>query len=101
MSRLRCLGLHEIKTAVFWRDVTQEAITSLILLSFLMGNMMTFAFVGDWVPTPTHIGLVMGLLVFILVQSFGPYGGANMNPGITFVFFCRGDLKFVKGNCSF
>lgn len=81
--------------ATFWRDVISEIFVSAFLLTFLTFNQINYF--EWWNVNPTHVGLVMGFIVFVLVESFGHIGGAHMNPGVTFIMFCRGDISLIKG----
>ena len=89
------LGLDEITEPVFWRDALSELLCSTFLLIFLTFNQIEYF--DWWRPTPTHVGLVMAFIVCVLVESFGHIGGAHMNPGVTLIMFCRGDISVIKG----
>ena len=99
MSILVRIGSKQFCTAVFWRDVISEIFVSAFLLIFLTFNQVHYF--SWWRATPTHVGLVMGLTVFVLVESFGHIGGAHMNPGFTLIMFCRGDICLLKGTIFF
>lgn len=90
------LGISELKNPVFWRDVLTEIICSTMLLTFLTCNMVEYF--PEFQVTPTHAGLVMGLVVCAIIETFGHISGAHMNPAVTFMMTCRRDISPVKGN---
>ena len=91
-------GVQDLSEPIFWRDVLSEVLVSWFLLTFLTFNQVNYF--GTWDITPTHAGLVMGLTLFVLVESFGHLGGAHFNPGVTFIVFCRGEISMLKGKTS-
>ena len=94
---IRSIGFDEMKNPVFWRDVIAEVFCSSLLLFSLTCNYVEFG--RDFMVTPTHVGLVMGLTVVALVETFGHIGGAFMNPAVTFTMMCRRELSPMRGLC--
>ena len=89
------LGLNEVRTAIFWRDALSEILVSAFLLIFLTFSQLHF--IPNYTPSPVHIGLMMGFVVFVLIEAFGHISGGHMNTGVTFIFWARGDLSVIKG----
>ena len=89
------VGIGEMASPVFWRDVIAEVFCSALLLFSLTCNYVVFG--DDFKVTPTHAGLVMALTVVALIETFGHIGGAFMNPAVTFTMACRRELSPMRG----
>ena len=43
--------------------------------------------------------IVMGCVVPLLVEIFGPFGGAHMNPAVSIAMVVAGHTTFIRGWC--
>jgi len=59
-----------------------ELICSALLVMFICMVLVTNN-TEVYKPNITHAGLMIGFVVFLLIEGYGPYSGANMNTAVT------------------
>ncbi|ELT96408.1 hypothetical protein CAPTEDRAFT_45698, partial [Capitella teleta] len=85
----------DIKSVLFWRDVLVEVLATAILLIWITFSFVTFN-PEHYQPNTTTLGLLVGMVVFILIEALGPYSGCHMNPAVTLGFFLNGHLSIAR-----
>ncbi|ELU01895.1 hypothetical protein CAPTEDRAFT_21078 [Capitella teleta] len=88
-------SIADLKNVVFWRDVLVEVLGTGILLTWITFSFVTFN-PDHYQPNTTTLGLFVGFLVFILIETLGPYSGCHMNPAVTLGFFLNGHLSIAR-----
>jgi len=88
--------LAELKSPLFWRDVFMEFLVTTILMIFVMLVVITNN-EDHYKPNSTHLGLFAGFLVFLLIEGYGPFCGALMNPAATFALGVAGHISPFRG----
>ncbi len=73
-----------------------EIMASFCLLMVVTFSLTTFS-QPLYSPTTTHIGLMAGFTIYLLIEAFGPISGANMNPAITLAMMLAGRISFIRG----
>ena len=95
MSFWHRLGVFELCSVLFWRDALAEFCGTWFLLVFLTSNQIDYF---DWFrPTPTHVGLVQGLTLFVMIEALSHISGGHINTGVTFVAVLRRQISVIKG----
>ncbi|CAD5112179.1 DgyrCDS1412 [Dimorphilus gyrociliatus] len=87
----------EIASKTFWRDIFAEFLATFLLLACICAISLNFE--KDTKSTPLECGLIVGLAVAFLVESFGHLGGAHLNPAVTFSFVLFKNITILKGIC--
>ena len=94
------IGVSEVCTRVFWRDLMCEFTATFIYIAFHTASGMQWS---DRPLTMLEKGLPSGFIVFCLIEGFGHLSGAHFNPAVTLGFFFTRDIKLIKGRyfCSY
>lgn len=87
----------EIASKSFWRDITCEFLATFLLLACICSISLSFG--SDKKSLPLECGLIVGLTVAFLVESFGHMGGAHLNPAVTLSFVIFKNTTLLKGIC--
>ncbi len=88
--------LSELKSPSLYKDLAAEAMLSTCLLFIV--NFSTTTFNPDiYFPTTTHIGLMAGFTIYLLVEGFAHISGANMNPAISYAQMLVGRISAIRG----
>ena len=87
---------REVNTKVFWRDLFSEFMATFLLVSIQCVLPLTWGRdtgFSDAVLT----GLGMGFIVTTTAWSLGDFGGAHMNPAVTFAMMLSLKISIIKG----
>jgi len=93
--REQALWIRDLKSVVFWRDCAAELLTSAMLMMFVCMALVTNN-PEHYKPNITHVGLMVGFVVFLIVEGYGPYSGAHMNTAVTLALFLMGKISIVR-----
>lgn len=89
----------EVRSAPFWRDVFGEILASFYLMSIQctinLGWGRTIVKGSDM-----QNNLAMGGGIFVLIEGFGQYGGAHMNPAVSIAFLVDGRITLLRSKFS-
>ena len=88
--------LAELKSMLFWRDVVMECLVTTVLMICVMLVVITNN-PSQYVPDTTHFGLFCGFTIYLLIEGYGPFGGALMNPAVTFALGVAGHISPFRG----
>ncbi|XP_013390265.2 aquaporin-4 [Lingula anatina] len=89
------VGLQEAKTAKFWKAVSSELIATAILMIVQCSVPLKWPGNNDS-GTTVQIALGMGFVVMCLIEGFGHFSGAQVNPTVTLAMFVARKLSIVK-----
>jgi len=87
---------QELRDPLFWHDVLVETV-------LCMFSMCSVIWVGvtcdpsDYKPSVLHFGIYAGFFIFVLIEGWGPLGGASVNPARTWACFICGRLTPLRG----
>lgn len=73
-----------------------EVLATAILLTWITFSFVTFNKEVHHFNTTT-LGLTVGFIVFILIETLGPVSGCHMNPSVTLGFFLNGEMSVARG----
>lgn len=87
---------RDLRNLVFWRDVTSELLVVTILMTII-----TLVLISNddkiYPFTTTHVGLFASFLVYLLIEGYGPFSGAIMNPAVAFSLWIDGKISLARG----
>lgn len=86
---------EECRSASFYRDVAGEVVSSFYLMSIQCAIVLGW---GDPVVKGSLLQayLAIGCAIFVLIEAFGQYGGAFMNPAVTVAFLLDGRISIFR-----
>ncbi len=88
---------EELKSHVFWRDVVAEAVATFCLMSVQCALPLPWGreeVFGEQI----QVSAGMACIVMAMIQTFGPLGGAHMNPAVTIAFWVAQRITILRGN---
>jgi glycerol uptake facilitator-like aquaporin len=89
-------SLNDLRSPVFWRDVFAELLAVTILMT-----MVALVVISNneehYKITTTHLGLFALVLVYLLIEGFGPINGTHLNPTGSVSLFIAGKISFARG----
>ena len=72
-----------------------EIICTFFLLLYITFNSVSLD-TNTYMPSATHAGLTLALVVPLMIEAFGPISGCYMNLGITFGAFLKRRMSVVR-----
>lgn len=85
----------DLKTLIFWRDVSCEFWVSTFLMAVVI-IILTTNNKAAYEPSTLHFGLFAGFFVYMLLETYGPIS-CLAHPPATFCLFLAGKLTFARG----
>ncbi|KAK2141327.1 hypothetical protein LSH36_1120g00019 [Paralvinella palmiformis] len=97
MPRVRphVFSLREFLLPSFYRDLFVEMLISSLLLLFITFSLTSIS-ADLYRPSTTHIGLMVGFVIYLLIEGNGHLSGAHMNPVVTFAYCLDGRITCVR-----
>jgi glycerol uptake facilitator-like aquaporin len=89
-------SLKDLSSSLFYRDVFSEFLLCLIIL-FYVGLVVITNNPGFYSPNTTTFGVFVCFIVYAMLEGWGPFGGAHLNPSATFSFMLCGRVSIAKG----
>jgi glycerol uptake facilitator-like aquaporin len=86
----------DLSNPLFWRDVFAEFLLCLIIL-FYLGLCLITNNPALYTLSTTHFGVFTCFIVYSMLEGWGPFGGAHLNPSATFSFMLCGRVSLAKG----
>ena len=93
------LRTDELSTLLFWRDVVAETIATGFMLVFVMFSAVSLD-LKLFEPNPATNGLMIGLVIFYLIEAFRPISGGHLNPAVSMAGVTLGRITLVRGKLS-
>ncbi|KAL8594289.1 hypothetical protein ACOMHN_000991 [Nucella lapillus] len=94
MANSDLLGVGELRTGLFYRRLTAEALGTAILVIFGCGSAMTIN--PPLAPTVISIAVAFGLTVGMVIWSLGSVSGAHINPCVTLTMFVTRKISLTR-----
>ena len=85
----------ELRSGSFWRDLSAEGVATLVLVAVEV--FLPLRWGGDGAVAGLRTALGMGMVVTLLIESFGQYGGAHMNPAVTISMLVCRKITLLRG----
>jgi len=86
----------ELKSVLFWRNVCVELLSVIMLIVLIVMSLTTLN-THLYIPGVLHFGLLFSFLVFLLIEGYGPVGGAIMNPPAAISLCLAGHFTPLRG----
>lgn len=97
MCKMKTLfSVAELRTYTLYRDLVSEGIVSCYLVMFVTFALTTFNESLYSVNT-TNIGIMVGFLIFLLIEGFGHISGGHMNPAVSWSMMLAGRITLIRG----
>ena len=93
-------SFRELKLLSFYRDLVSEAMVSCYLVMYVTFSMVTLNS-EIYLLSMTHAGIMVGFLIYLLIEGYGPISGAHMNPSVSFAHWLSGRITLVRGKYSY
>lgn len=90
-----CIGIYELSSGLFYRDVFSEGLGTFLLLcvvSLLSAN-------TDENPVPVHVALGAGLAVGTIIWCTACASGGLVNPAMSVSLTLVGHMSLIRGIC--
>ena len=92
----KLLDFREIRSLLFWRDVCVEVIGTFYMMVFVTFSMVSLD-KDIYKPTTPLVGLMVGLVIFLLIEAYRPISGGHLNPCVSFAAAIMKRISVVRG----
>ena len=92
----KLMNFSEIKSLVFWRDVFAEVTATFYMMVFVTFSMVSLD-KDIYKPSTPLVGLMVGLVIFLLIEAYRPISGGHLNPCVSFAATITKRIGVIRG----
>ena len=87
---------REIRSLLFWRDVLAEVTATFYMMVFVTFSMVSLD-KDIYKPSTPLVGLMVGLVIFLLIEAYRPISGGHLNPCVSFAAAIMKRISVIRG----